>query len=98
MPNVKFTIDEVILTLDVLYNSNAKRLSPHSAEIKQLSDELNALPIYPVENRPSNFRNCVGVSHQIERFLHSRTEAETGWNVGNVFYEVDSIIGMTEKD
>ena len=68
MANVSFTRDEIILSLDVLYSAEGKSLSPASESIKELSAVLNKLPIHPLEKRPDNFRNCVGVSHQIERF------------------------------
>ena len=90
MANIKFSRDEVILTLDVLYSSNGSRLSPNSQEINELSKQLNSLPIYPKEKRPPNFRNCVGVSHQIERFLHRVSDSTKSWNVGGLFFQVDS--------
>ena len=89
MANVKFTKDEVILALDVLYCSKGKHLGPHSKEIIKLSEDLNMLPIYPEEKRPANFRNCVGVSHQIDRFLRGITEGRSSWNVGEAFFRVD---------
>ena len=90
MANIKFSRDEAILTLDVLYSSNRSYLSPHSKEINELSKQLNSLPIYPKEKRPPNFRNCVGVSNQIQHFLNRDSSGAKGWNVGGIFFQVDS--------
>ena len=89
MANARFTRDEVILTLDVLYSSGGKHLQPNAKEIVALSKELNQLPVYPKTKRPANFRNCVGVSHQIERFLQGYSDEKSGWNVGELFFRVD---------
>lgn len=90
MPNASFTRDEVILTLDVLYRAEGKKLSARSNEIIGLSKELKELPIFPQNKRPENFRNCVGVSHQIESFLLGKSGAKSNWNVGGMFFRVDN--------
>ena len=88
MANASFTRDEVILTLDVLYSSENDKLSPSSKIIAELSDTLRKLPIHPEGKRPENFRNCVGISHQIERFRKGYSESSDVWNVGSTFYQV----------
>ncbi len=90
MANVSFTRDEVILTLDVLYFSGAESLSPRSPEIIALSQLLNELPIHPLEERPANFRNCTGISHQLNHFKNGYSDKEGAWNVGAMFFRVDS--------
>lgn len=90
MANAPFTRDEVILALDVLYSAGEDNLSPRSELIAGLSELLNLLPIYPKEKRPDNFRNCVGVSHQIERFKEGYSIERKKWNVGTIFFEVDA--------
>lgn len=86
MANVSFTRDEVILTLDVLYFSGEKHLSPQSKSIVELSQLLNRLPIHPADKRPENFRNSVGISHQIDRFRKGYTTEGKTWNVGLLFF------------
>lgn len=90
MANAGFTRDEVILTLDVLYSAGEKSLSPRSEAIVALSKLLNQLPIHPADQKPDNFRNCVGVSHQIERFKEGYSRERKKWNVGALFFEVDA--------
>lgn len=87
--NVNFTRDEVILALDVLYNSKAEHLGAKSKEITELSQLLNELPIYPEEMRSESFRNCTGVSHQISHFRSGYSSAENAWNVGTLFFRID---------
>lgn len=89
MANASFTRDEVILALDVLYRSGGVRLQPNSPEIQELSSQLNLLPIHAKDKRPPNFRNCVGVSHQLDRFLRGYSDGRTSWNVGELFFRVD---------
>lgn len=90
MSNVSFTRDEVILTLDVLYSAGNDKLGPRSLAISELSALLRRLPIHPSDKRPENFRNSVGVSHQIDRFRKGYLDSGKTWNVGGLFFEVDA--------
>lgn len=96
--NVNFTRDEVILALDVLYNSNAEHLGAKSKEIIDLSELLNALPIYPKDVRPENFRNCTGVSHQISHFRSGYSHEENAWNVGSLFFRINQEFKQNNLD
>ena len=89
MANVSFTRDEVILSLDALYSSTEKHITPKSDTVIQLSALLNQLPIHPLSKRPANFRNCNGVHHQLQRFRQGYLEKENYWNVTSIFFEVD---------
>ena len=90
MANVGFTRDEIILALDALYSSEGKSLSPNSETITELSATLNKLPIHPEEKCPANFRNCVGVSHQIDRFKKGYSDDPKAWNVSGLFFQIDA--------
>lgn len=89
MANISFTRDEVILTLDVLFFSGDDRLTKNSQSVKSLCQVLQSLPIHPIEKRPENFRNPVGVSDQIRTF---RGQVEgtkrSSWGVGRAFHAV----------
>lgn len=87
--NVNFTRDEVILALDVLYNSNAEHLGAKSKEIIELSQLLNDLPIHPREVRPANFRNCSGVSQQISFLRRGKETGIKNPHVGIIFFDID---------
>ena len=71
MANVSFTRDEAILALDVLYFAEDIRLNKESKEIVELSELLNELPIIPISARGEVFRNCHGISNQINTFRRS---------------------------
>ncbi len=88
MANVAFTRDEVILTLDVLYNSGEK-ITANSKAIFDLSNTLNSLPIHAESNMPANFRNPAGLYNQIMRFCSGYSEKSKTWNVGTLFFKVD---------
>ena len=88
MPNAKFTRDEVILALDVLFFSGEKHLGPDCSAIKDLCSLLQSLPIYSEESRPAVFRNESGVSKQIYSFTQSLKANRKDPNVGAEFYSV----------
>lgn len=87
MASEKFTRDEAILALDVLYLLN-KKVSADSPEMIELSKLLNRLPIYPVENRRSDFRSATGIAKQLSLFKRSCNTGERIKNVGNIFFDV----------
>ena len=88
MANASFTRDEVILTLDVLYFSGEQHFSSRSPAIQELSTMLRLLPIYPIENKPENFRNPTGISDQINRFRNIEKWGKR-FHVGEMFTIVD---------
>lgn len=88
MSNIRFTRDEVILALDVLYFHGNQRLNSKAPAIVELSDLLNQLPIHKHEDRGRNFRTPTGVLKQIVTFQKSYENREKTTQVGNVFYEV----------
>ena len=87
MANTKFSRDEAILTLDVLYYSG-KKLKRDSDTIEELSEILNLLPIHSKKNRRENFRNPSGVYKQIQSFARSYKKGIKDPNVGMMFYQV----------
>ncbi len=93
MINVKFTRDEVILALDVLFFSGEKHLNQDSPAIKDLCSILQSLPIYSEASRPAIFRNESGVSKQLYSFQLSQKANRKNPNVGAEFYSVYSEFG-----
>lgn len=86
--NVSFTRDEAILALDTLLFSGEKHLNANSAAIKELSNLLNSLPIIPQAMRGEIFRNCSGVSDQINNFRLSSAKGIKDRHCGVIFYSV----------
>ena len=99
MPNVSFTRDEIILTLDVLYYAGDDKLSKSSPLIADLCAVLQSLPIHPLEKRPSNFRNTAGVSDQIRGFRQEVMGIKRErWGIGKSFHEVaNEFKGRTDE-
>ena len=87
MASASFTRDEVILSLDVLYSSS-ERLTPESDEIVSLCGLLQRLPIHPLDNRRTDFRNHTGVNRQIALFKSSCKTGRRDPNVGQMFFTV----------
>lgn len=77
------------MVLDVLYRAGDDPQMPRSNELAALSRELNELPIHDKRNRPANFRNRVGIRHQIESFLLGNSETKSRWKLGSLFFIVD---------
>ena len=84
MANVAFTRDEVILTLDVLYNSGTPRLNSTSEQIAELSALLQKLPIYSYSFHGEPFRNETGRSRQVYLFKSSLRTGVKDPNVGKL--------------
>jgi 5-methylcytosine-specific restriction protein A len=85
---VKWTRDEVILGLDVLFSEQGKTLSMDSPAIIELSEFLNKFPLVPYGKRPDTFRNVSGVRRQIVTFDWSIKNSVDAPHVGDIFYEV----------
>ncbi len=89
MINVKFTRDEVILALDVLFFSKGLHLTKNDPSIIELCELLQCLPIHPKEFHSANFRNALGVSEQLSKFRTEQKGIEhKTWKVGSIFHEV----------
>lgn len=71
--NPKWTKDETILALNVLFQLEGKNPSPNNQKIINLSRTLNQLPIHPISERNEQFRNPVGVSMKIQNLLSEKT-------------------------
>lgn len=98
MARVSFTRDEAILALDTLLFSGEKHLNANSTAIKELSDLLNLRSIVPQSMRGEIFRNCTGVSKQIEMFRTSSSKGKKDPNVGAIFYSVADDYRGNEKE
>ena len=61
--------DEVILALAFYYTTPNKNFYPLSGGIQQLSKQLQSLPIYFLQPKPADFRNCNGMHYQLSK-LH----------------------------
>ncbi|NCB25243.1 MAG: hypothetical protein EOM12_06890 [Verrucomicrobiae bacterium] len=86
--NARWTRDEVILGLDVLFSTGGKNLSQESEAIVELSDLLNSLPLIPPSERGETFRNPAGVSSQLSRFQWSLNLNDRRARVNSLFYIV----------
>lgn len=90
MSSFRFSRDEVILALDVLYSSKHERISADSDDIKDLSALLNRLPIHPNENRRSDFRTTTGITKQIKIFQSNLRTGNRDNYVGAMFFNIAS--------
>jgi len=90
MPKVAFSRDEVILLLDAVFTSDERYFTPNSEVVEEQSLLLNKLPIHPTEKRDANFRNCVGVGTQMDRFTKWFHGIRENCRVGEMFFEVDA--------
>ena len=88
MANSRFTRDEVILALDVLFSSNNGHASANSDEMKNLSELLNRLPIYPSDKKRVNFRSPTGITKQLTMFQKSCSTGSRNIDVGTTFFQV----------
>lgn len=86
--NARWTRDEVILGLDVLFSTQSKGLSVESDSIIELSKLLNELPIIPESERDETFRNPAGVRRQLLTFEWGLRKNKKPVHVGQVFYTV----------
>ena len=86
--NPSWTRDEVILGIDVALNHSQESITPKSSFIIELSKLLNNLPIIPKEKRDSSFRNPVGVSGMLNKFLSMLAKPNQKFPVGKLFFDV----------
>lgn len=87
MANAPFTRDEAILILDTALFSGKVVFSEKSDVVIELSKLLNSLPIHPVEGRPSNFRNPLGLADRINVFLAEQKDKSRERHSGLVLVE-----------
>lgn len=83
----KWTRDEAILALDVLFSAEGKPLSMDNPAIIELGALLQRLPLIPTHERPDTFRNVAGVSRQLST-LQWGIKNNKATSIGDVFYEV----------
>lgn len=88
MPGVGFTRDEVILALDVFYSAADGKTSAKSAEMNELSELLNRLPIHPENKKKGVFRSATGIAQQLGLFKRSMKSGEKHQDVGRQFFDV----------
>jgi 5-methylcytosine-specific restriction enzyme A len=67
--NPNWTIDELILSLDLYLRVNPIHTNENHPEIVKLSELLNSLPIHPRKTKRENFRNPNGVYMKLCNFL-----------------------------
>lgn len=80
----KWTRDEVILAVDVFFNTDEK---PTSDDIQELSMLLNSLPIFTIEEKTDVFRNENGVGQHLMRFRWGLKEG-CKIHITNLFLDV----------
>lgn len=88
MANERFTRDEVILALDVLYSSSSETVDAKSIDMKELSILLNDLPIYSKKGRRRSFRSPTGIAKQIKLMQSNIRTGKKDPNVGQLFFEI----------
>lgn len=69
MRNPKWHRDELILTLDLYFELDGKKIYSENPLIVELSEVLNKLPIYKERPDAERFRNPNGVSLKLSNFL-----------------------------
>jgi 5-methylcytosine-specific restriction enzyme A len=69
MRNPKWHRDEIILALDLYFNSNRGSIDKKNPQIIELSKTLNALPLFPDRPDAEKFRNPNGVALKLTNFL-----------------------------
>lgn len=88
MARLDWTRDELILALDVYFREPGARGSKSHPAVQELSALLNSLPIHPVDQRDSKFRNPNGVGMKLSNFLRFDPEYHgTGLPGGNQMEE-----------
>ncbi len=87
MSNIKFTRDEVLLALDVLYLNGEGYQSHKNEKIIELSALLRTLPIHHEAENISYFRTPSGIAKQLNYFLKESKEGIRK-NAGSMFFEV----------
>lgn len=69
MRNPKWTVDELILALDVYFMLEPKDIVPSNPAIIELSELLCSMPIHKVRPDEDRFRNANGVTMEIKNYL-----------------------------
>jgi 5-methylcytosine-specific restriction protein A len=69
MRNPKWHRDEIILALDLYFNSDRGSIDKSNPKIIELSETLNKLPLFPERPDAEKFRNPNGVTLKLSNFL-----------------------------
>jgi 5-methylcytosine-specific restriction enzyme A len=69
MRNPKWHRDEIILALDLYFTKDRGSIDKNNAKIIELSDTLNALPLFSYRPDEEKFRNANGVTLKLSNFL-----------------------------
>lgn len=78
--NPDWVRDELILALDLYFEIEFRRhRSEKNPKIKELSEQLNALPIHKEHLRGRDFRNPTGVYMKLSNFLRFDPAYSGGW-------------------
>jgi len=96
--NARWTRDEVILGLDVLFSTGGKNLSQESEAIVELSDLLNSLPLIPPSERGETFRNPAGIRRQLLTFEWGLRKGKKPAHVGEMFFTVFNEVGRNKSE
>lgn len=68
MAKLDWTRDETILPSDLYFRLRDPGVFKSYGEIEEQSIYLRTLPIYPIADRPDNFRNHAGVAMKMSNF------------------------------
>ncbi|QDT15067.1 EVE domain-containing protein [Alienimonas californiensis] len=66
--NPPWTRDELILAMDLYVRNGRKHVRKSDPRVIELSETVNALPVYPPEVRSASFRNPTGVAMKVSNF------------------------------
>lgn len=88
MCHIPWVRDEVILALAVVFRSGKKTYPVDSFECQELSKQLNALPILPLDKRSATFRNPNGMSFQLGKLSRVILNLKPIEYMGDLFSQV----------
>jgi 5-methylcytosine-specific restriction protein A len=71
---LNWTWDELILACALVCKHDWKVLDESHPDVRELSDLLQMLPIYPVEERPSDFRSAGAVEAKLQNLRTARED------------------------
>ena len=81
-----WTRDEILLVVAcILVNQNSDAIPSHA--IRELSDELKALPIHPLTKRDPGFRTVSGLSGQLWYLNDSIRKGKKNTHISSAFYQ-----------
>ena len=80
--------DEVLLALSVVLHGHKNTYPVDSQECQELSRQLKALPIIPLDKRSANFRNATGMKIQLEKLDNLLYKGKISGHSNNLFATV----------